>query len=334
MLKTILILITIIIAFLNIACKENLVGPSFHFLSDPGPILFVSNQDGSFQLYSMNEDGSNVRQLTNDPNSPISDARWSPDGTKIAIVSMVGDKMTYPMFRNAIFIVDANGNNKYQLTSQWFTLNDSEFGSMEYGGAFYPVWSPDSKQIAFSRLMIPESIANMDVFIIDADGTNEKIITRTATYTEGCHDWSENLLLVSRIDWSARDSAGRAIQHTTVDIMDTEGDIIYSFGKPGESWKTPQWGINNEEFFFSYSSDSLKQQQRILKYNVRNKIITIIMSNDFKRYGLVTINTGRILFNAPRGMNLNNVLITSENGTSKNITPFDAEVLTATSWRR
>ena len=53
------------------------------FLAEPGPILFVSNESGSMQLYSMEPDGTDVRQLTDDTSAPVSDALWSPDGRRI-----------------------------------------------------------------------------------------------------------------------------------------------------------------------------------------------------------------------------------------------------------
>lgn len=44
-----------------------------------GPILFVSDESGSSQLYSMQPSGFDVRQHTFDPEFEIADAVWSPD---------------------------------------------------------------------------------------------------------------------------------------------------------------------------------------------------------------------------------------------------------------
>src|SRR5438093_10814157 len=51
-----------------------------------GPILFTSTQTGHHEIFSMNADGSGVKQLTNNPADDFQGA-WSPDGTKIAFVS-------------------------------------------------------------------------------------------------------------------------------------------------------------------------------------------------------------------------------------------------------
>ena len=72
-------------------------------------IVFSSYQDGKSQIYVMNADGSNVRQLTNDKfenDMPV----WSPDGKRIAYVSnKTGHK--------EIYVMNVDGKQKHQLTN-------------------------------------------------------------------------------------------------------------------------------------------------------------------------------------------------------------------------
>src|SRR5437667_69225 len=49
-------------------------------------IAFTSRRDDNFEVYVMNADGSNQARLTNNPEQD-SDAKWSPDGTKIVFMS-------------------------------------------------------------------------------------------------------------------------------------------------------------------------------------------------------------------------------------------------------
>src|SRR5262249_23765031 len=52
-----------------------------------GKIAFVSSRDGNLEIYSMNPDGSDQRNLTNSPGDDYTPA-WTPDGRHIAFSSM------------------------------------------------------------------------------------------------------------------------------------------------------------------------------------------------------------------------------------------------------
>jgi hypothetical protein len=53
-------------------------------------ILFASQRDGNYEIYSMNADGSDQRRLTNNPRLDW-DPSWSPDKTKIVFMSTRDD---------------------------------------------------------------------------------------------------------------------------------------------------------------------------------------------------------------------------------------------------
>jgi dipeptidyl aminopeptidase/acylaminoacyl peptidase len=62
-----------------------------------GRIAFVSNRDGDLEIYSMEPDGSDQRNLTNDSTADT-DPEWSPDGTRIAFVKAIeGHRNVYVM---------------------------------------------------------------------------------------------------------------------------------------------------------------------------------------------------------------------------------------------
>lgn len=76
---------------------------------DRKSLLYYSDAAGNNDIFIVDTDGSNRRQLTDDPLGDIR-PRWSPDGK--TIVFERGDKR-----RNQhIFIMDANGENQKQLT--------------------------------------------------------------------------------------------------------------------------------------------------------------------------------------------------------------------------
>ncbi|MDR9418492.1 TolB family protein [Gracilimonas sp.] len=305
---------------------------------DAGPILFISDESGTNQLYSMDEDGNNITQLTNDPNFPIYEAKWSPDGQKIAVISEVGDSNDYSEYRRAVFIMDADGSNRYQLTPQWITVQDSVRGALNYAGALGITWKPNSKKIIFSRLMAPESFGNYDVFLINLDGTNEKRITKTIDLTEGTYDWSSDsdAFWGVVVDYSAQDSSGQGIQYTRLVLVDLDGEILKSWGEPGEKWQHPAYSQSESKIAYIYVNKS------------QNRDVYIINSDGTRRSNLTN---GMCQFSAPIAWSQDNkqilldcynqnadghrIFIINADGTGvKNITPFKDVFLQAQSWRR
>lgn len=305
---------------------------------EAGPILFISNKSGTNQLYSMNEDGGEVEQLTHDSHFPIYEAKWSPDGEKIAVISDVGDKQTYPGFRRAIFVMNADGRNRRRLTSQWITVNDTTNGKLEYGGASNMVWSADSKQMVYSRLMVPEALGNLDIFLINTDGTKEKRITETFNLNERITDWSNSKdLLVGDVgDYSATDSSGRAIQYTRLTFFDVEGKILKDWGKAGESLEWP---------IFSQSGN------KITYIHVSKNYVFDVYKINLDGYSQINLTNGmckypRSVAWSPNDFQIlvycyeenkagHRIFALNADGTdSKNITPFENAYISAESWRR
>ena len=80
-------------------------------------IAFSSKRDGHWEIYVMNADGHNQRNLTNHPDGdwhPV----WSPDGKRIAFVS----NRTKDLNRD-IYVMHADGSNPRNLTNH---PNDDE----------------------------------------------------------------------------------------------------------------------------------------------------------------------------------------------------------------
>ena len=116
-----------LIALLNFT----LISASFAQRADM-KIAFVSTRDGNREIYVMDADGKNLKNLTNSPGNDIFPV-WSPHGKKIAYISgNLGDENSLE-----VFVMNADGSNPKNLTKN----RAEEFE--------WPAWSPDGKKIAF-----------------------------------------------------------------------------------------------------------------------------------------------------------------------------------------
>ena len=209
------------------------------FEQEPGPILFISDESGTEQLYSLAPDGTDVRQLTSDPGFPITDAVWSPDGSRIVLVSSVGGDRTYGP---ALYIVNADGTGRRKLFRGGNSPNSAS--------GQHPVWSPDGRQLVFQRLLVPEALGIYAVFMVNVDGTGLKSFGDVKEdFPRVVTDWSQDgaTLLGHTIDPTARDSAGRATVYDYVTTWNVAGDSLFAFGgEIGEGYTWPVWSSSNQ----------------------------------------------------------------------------------------
>ena len=140
-------------------------------------IVFSSND---FDIYVMDEDGTNVVNLTNSPESSEYSPVWSPDGSKIAFVQgqYYGDGWTFL----DIWVMDADGSNRVNLTR---TSRNDEFS---------PSWAPGGQRIAYVKSDDhPEITEDWGIYVMDADGGNVTSLTNsreTPAYEETGPAWA------------------------------------------------------------------------------------------------------------------------------------------------
>jgi Tol biopolymer transport system component len=107
---------------------------------DGQKIVYASNRDGNPEIYIMNADGSSPVQLTNMSDGACLPA-WSPDGKLLAFISPCAGKRE--LYEGAKIYLLSPGTNE---EPQPLPLPASPAGD------FYPAWSPDGRQIAFTSL--------------------------------------------------------------------------------------------------------------------------------------------------------------------------------------
>jgi len=124
----------------------------------------IAFQNGSQQIAVMGVDGGQAGPVRNTP--VVGDyPTFSPDGTKIIFHSAANAWVT-PNPSN-IFIMNSDGTGLQQLTSS--------------NGDFTPVYSPDGTKIAFTS----NRTGNFEIWVMNADGTNQVNITNAPTITDG-----------------------------------------------------------------------------------------------------------------------------------------------------
>lgn len=138
--------------------------PPMETLGSPPPVSAIPpvSEPGLVRLTS--EEGDDTRPV------------WSPDGDRIAWVTDRTGNWT-------IWVMDADGGNKMQLTS-----SDKISG--------WPCWSPDGKRIVYWSWSFPKYIGKLliepghsDIWVMDPDGSNKVQLT-SDTILEGAPQWS------------------------------------------------------------------------------------------------------------------------------------------------
>ena len=128
-----------------------------HWSSDGRRILFQSDVSGRWQLFVMDEDGSNIVPLTTDSsNNNFPD--WSPDNTKIAFVSdRTGNE--------EVFVMDTHGKNVKQLT-------------FDKGRDIHPYWTPDGSGILFNSTR--DDTSAFEIYQMKSDGDSVRRLSKSS----------------------------------------------------------------------------------------------------------------------------------------------------------
>jgi TolB protein len=151
-----------------------------------GEIAFTVSRDGFGEIWVMDPDGVNRRQLTKS-SAPAVDASgnrspaWSPDGKLIAYTS-TGEAVVEDQRDLDIYVMHADGSETRRLTND--RVPD---------GA--PAWSPDGERIAFAHARAQGTERADGVIVsMDANGEGRIEITR--------HDETPNIVYDSQPAWS------------------------------------------------------------------------------------------------------------------------------------
>lgn len=127
-------------------------------------IAFSSNQSDDYEIWSMNADGTDRKQLSNRTGWDTM-PKYSPDGTKIAFVGEYKEGVTedeQPTYE--IQVMNSDGSGLTRLTKSSTAGN---------GWNSVPTWSPDSSRILFSTNREGNPATPL-LYIMNSDGSNQQ----------------------------------------------------------------------------------------------------------------------------------------------------------------
>lgn len=227
-------------------------------------IAFVSTRDGNAEIYRVDLDGSNLVNLTNNP-SFDADPAWSPDGSRMAFASnrAAGGGETLD-----IYVMNADGSNVIRLTSAGGTApawspdggriafeRQSDIYVMNADGsnqvnltatigdglALSPTWSPDSSRIAFSADFEREAGLDVEIYVINADGTGIARLT-TSPGLDWFPAWSPD---GSRMAFVSDRSGNEEIH-----VMNADGTNVLQLTNNPASDTAPAWSPDNNRIVY------------------------------------------------------------------------------------
>jgi len=189
-------------------------------------LAFRSKVGGSWQVYTINVNGADLRQITQVGNN--TEANWSPDGAQLVYVSdRDGNKELY--------ITDAAGRQHRRLTNN--TVLDDD-----------PNWSPDGQWIVFER----EEGDCFNLYVIQSDGSGERALTRNAG--ADCA-WSSTPAWSPDSKWIAYEQSahGRGYRIAVMDANGSNARFVTQGGAEGVNDVRPAWSPDGK--WIAYSSD-------------------------------------------------------------------------------
>lgn len=193
------------------------------------------------EIYLMNEDGSDQRQLTFRPHPRglafNVEPMWAPDGSRIAFAS----------FRDGnreIYVMDGDGGHLTRLTRS-------------PGGEWQHTWSPNGTRILF----VSERDGNKEIYVMEADGSGQRRLTNH-DYRDEYPSWSPDGTRIVFARGSAHDDT------TWIMVMNADGTSPTALrqGTAGVRVDRPGWSPSGSTISFTRTSYSppLKSEAREL----------------------------------------------------------------------
>ena len=212
-----------------------------------GQLVFASNRDGDYEIYLIDADGGNVRQLTHNTALDF-DPAWSPDGTQIVFASSVdGDP--------EITIMDADGSHVRQITQN--ADRDAD-----------PAWSPDGEWIAFTS----DRDGDFELFLMRPDGSDVRQLTFNEV-NDFSPAWSPDGTQIAYYVKVGDDASSAELY-----LLDVDSGASTRLTQNAVLDQWPDWSPDGTRLVFSSSQGLVDGRRALFEYNLRTGRITQLTS--------------------------------------------------------
>jgi len=274
-------------------------------------IVFTSLRSGLSEIYVMNDDGSEVRQLTNNKfkeGRPI----WSPNGRYIVFMRDVNSSTPGQpqLIHNFIMYSDGRhqenvtkpagilgGNATWHPNGQYITMSTSGAHSLdivnldivnntvEYltrnkegkGGSTSPSWSPDGKQIVYEQTIIQNG---RTIYRMNHNGNHAKeLVPAKKKMVRNFPAYSPDgkYILYSETEFNIG-KGFISVVASQINVMHADGSNQKELSIP-KTWATGAacWAYNGTQIVFAAVEDGFVNQNGefdIFRYNMKSRSIT------------------------------------------------------------
>ncbi len=230
---------------------------------DEKKIAFISDRTGNKELYVMNNDGSDVQQLTTNSVDMLT-PRWSPNGEWLLFIRPLiyyDDPEIFVIRKDGSDLTQITDNQIWHQDARWspdgkqilVSGNDTTGVHMYMTGLsgsaasritdatfieVWPEWSPDGSQIAY--VSDPLENGAGEIYVAEADGSNQRRLT-TNEFADAWPAWSPDGSQIAFIN--IEDGLGELY------IIDVDGTNLRRI--TDDSWMDayPRWSADGSTVF-------------------------------------------------------------------------------------